>query len=42
MDMHLCGVCLCVCVHAHIHDGSRHMIHLWVYSLEPCPGCRAT
>ena len=29
-------------VHTRIHDGSRHPIHLCVYSLEPCPGCRAT
>ena len=28
--------------HARIHDGCRHPIHLWLYSLGPCPGCRAT
>ena len=28
--------------HASIHDGSRDPIPLWLYSLEPCPGCRAT
>lgn len=28
--------------HARIHDGCRHPAHLWLYSFEPCPGCRAT
>ena len=27
--------------HARAHQGPRHAIHLWVYSLEPCPGGRA-
>ena len=31
-----------VCTRVGIHDGCRHLIHLWLYSLEPCPGCRAT
>ena len=28
--------------HARIHDGCRHPAHVWLYSFEPCPGCRAT
>lgn len=41
-DMHVWGVCVCARAHARVHDGPRHAIHLWVYSLEPCPGGRAT
>ena len=41
-DMDVCGVCICACVCTCVHYGNRHMINLWVYSLEPCTSCIGT
>ena len=38
----MCVECVCLLAHASIHDGSRDPTPLWLYSLDPCPGCRAT
>ena len=38
----MCAESVRLLAHASIHDGSRDPTPLWLYSLEPCPGCRAT